>query len=355
MTSFYFAEYQIENGGEKGILILYLLTVFLSSLIGDTLILVASTRFGAIKLNKFIVATMQHIAACDILLSLTFIFPTMFSLITNRWIFGFESVIYLVVKVSYDTSRSLITFLTVSKLYIIKCPLSNQVRLKKVAHVISTCIWLLTFILHGSLLATRQCSFFFSYCEYFIQCRLQPSVAKEIILWFNLIFSAVPSFIIVVTTTAILCHLRKAMKVSRRSGGNVRWHGMAAVSITASVFLIASFPSLTANIAIKSIASVITLDVVKIQLMRTSHFFFMLNIMSNIYIYYFTIPSFRQFVKSKIFVLSKAEMHFRSSRRPTKNDVTNGTIRLETVNFSSSTRLNPRNFDPQVVSPTSST
>ena len=188
MTSPSFAEYDIENDGEKFVLILYSLTVFLSSLIGDTLILVASTRFGAIKLNKFIVAIMQHIAACDILLSITFVLPTIVSLSTNHWIFGFESVFYVIVKVSQDTSRSLITFLTVSKLYIIKCPLSSQVRLTKAAHAISFSIWLLAFVLHGSLLATRQCEFFFSYCEYFIQCHLQPAVAKDIIVWFNLMF-----------------------------------------------------------------------------------------------------------------------------------------------------------------------
>ena len=352
MTSSYFAEYKIENGGEKGILILYLLTVFLSSLIGDTLILVASTRFGAIKLNKFIVAIMQHIAACDMLLSLTFILPTIFSLVSNRWFFRFESVIYLVVKVSYDTSKSLITFLTVSKLYIIKCPLSSPARLKKVAHVISSSIWLIAFVLHGSLLATRQCTFFFSSCEYFIQCHLQSSVAKDIIIWFNLMFNAVPSFIIVVTTAAILCHLRKAMKVSRRSGGNVRWHGMAAVSITAAVFLIASVPSLIVYIAIKSSASTITLDLAKIKIMRISHFFFMLNIMSNIFIYYFTIPSFRQFVKSKVNFCNKAETNAESSRRTTRKDFISRTIRLETVNFSSSTKLKLKTQDPQVISAT---
>ena len=338
MASPSFAEYKIENPGEKFVLILYLLIVFISSLIGDTLILVASTRFEAIKLNKFIVAIMQHIAACDILLSIAFILPTIVSLSTNHWIFGYESVIYLIVKVSHDTNRSLITFLTVSKLYIIKCPLSSQVRLTKVAHAISFSIWLLTFALHGSLLATRQCTFFFSYCEYFIKCRLQPAVAKDIIVWYNLIFNAMPCLIIVVTTTAILCHLRKAMKASRRSGGNVRWHGVAAVSITASVFLIASVPSLIVYITIKSIASGLTIGLAEIQLMRTSHFFYMLNIMSNIYIYYFTIPSFRQFVKSKIYPCKKAEMHFRSARRPNNKDVTSGTIQLETFNISSSTQ-----------------
>ena len=210
-------------------------------------------------------------------------------------------------------------------------------RLTKAAHAISFSIWPLTFVLHGFLLATRQCEFFFNYCEYFIQCHLQPAVAKNIIVCFSLMFNAIPSFIIVVTTTAILCHLRKAMKVSRRSGGNVRWHGMVAVSITATVFLISSVPSLIANIAIKSMASETAPDLAKIKLMRAFHFFFMLNIMSNIYVYYFTIPSFRQFVKSKICLCNKAKMHCRSSRRTSRKDVTSGTIKLKIFNISSST------------------
>ena len=99
MTSPSFA----ENDGGKFVLMLYLLTVFLASLIGDTLIIVASTRSGAIKLNKFIVAIMQHIAACDILLSITFVLPTIVSLSTNHLIFGFESVLITLLSKSAKT------------------------------------------------------------------------------------------------------------------------------------------------------------------------------------------------------------------------------------------------------------
>ena len=44
----------------------YLLFVLISSLIGDTIILLASTRYQALRLNKCVVVVLQHIAVCDI-------------------------------------------------------------------------------------------------------------------------------------------------------------------------------------------------------------------------------------------------------------------------------------------------
>ena len=79
---------KITNIGERCLLIIYLMVVLFSSLIGDTIILIASVRYNAIKLNKFIVAVMQHIAVWDLLQSISFILPTITSLLVDEWVFG---------------------------------------------------------------------------------------------------------------------------------------------------------------------------------------------------------------------------------------------------------------------------
>ena len=118
---------------------------------------------------------------------------------------------------------------------------------------------------------------------------------------------------------------------------------MAAVSITAIVFLCCSLIA-NAYIAIESTTSEIVLDEKEIGLLRTSHFAFVLNIMCNIYIYYFTIPSFRRFVNCKILARNTTELkNYSSEKFPSKTTI--GTIRLETFNFS---RSNQVHRNPQV-------
>ena len=55
----------------------YFVFVLLSSLIGDTTILIASIKYRAFKLHKVVVVIIQHIAVCDLLvLSTTMTFRT---------------------------------------------------------------------------------------------------------------------------------------------------------------------------------------------------------------------------------------------------------------------------------------
>ena len=297
-----FTEFRIQNPGERCLLIGYLTLVFLSSLIGDSVILIASVKFGAIKLHRFIVAVMQHIAVCHLLRLISFVLPTIACLITDSWIRkespGYGT--FFLDEVSHGLSRTLITFLTTSKLFIVKFPLRTKVWTSKAAHVICALFWLYAMTFQTYFLSSQDYILFFSYIEYNVRCDLTSKVSMKVVYWHHLISCIIPSFIIVVTTTAILCHLRKAMRVSRRSGGNVRWHGMVAVSITAIVFCVAAIPVAVSYITIKTKA-IIKLE--KVLLIRFSHFMSALNIMCSIYIYCFTLPSFRRFVKSNLLVL----------------------------------------------------
>ena len=63
------------------------LFVFLSSLFGDTLILIASCH-GGIKVNRSILIMIQNIAASDLGFSVVQILPTCISLVADSWVLG---------------------------------------------------------------------------------------------------------------------------------------------------------------------------------------------------------------------------------------------------------------------------
>ena len=64
----------------------WLVFVLISSLTGDSVILIASLKYKAIKLNRIIVLFIEQIAGCDMFLSLLYIVFTLVPLISNRWV-----------------------------------------------------------------------------------------------------------------------------------------------------------------------------------------------------------------------------------------------------------------------------
>ena len=67
--------YGIHSKTERGLLIGYNSFVIISTVIGDTLILIGSLRYNAIKLHKILVTFIQHIAVVDLLLVVFTIVP----------------------------------------------------------------------------------------------------------------------------------------------------------------------------------------------------------------------------------------------------------------------------------------
>ena len=307
MTPSNFTEHQINNLGERYFLVFYLLLVLLSSLIGDMTILIASAKYDAIKLNKSIVSIMQHIAVCNILLSVSIILPTIVSLVANSWILGnyLKYPVNFLKEVCLPVSRILTTLLAAVKLFIVKFPLTAPIWTKAVSHGACLLSWLFFIAFHSFLLARYKCVLFFSYIEYFIECQLVSKHIIAISFGYALTTFVLPTIIVFIVTAMILSHLLKARKVSRNSGGNVRWHGIVAVFTTSTVFCLASIPNLVVFLYIQvHISSPKSnggdLSANRVAFSRSSHFVATLNILCSFYVYYFTVPSFRQFVISKI-------------------------------------------------------
>ena len=78
----------INSETERGIWVTWSVIVFLCSSFGDTLILLGTLKYSAIKYHKIIVAVMQHLAVCDILLTMFKVLPSTLSLIADHWTLG---------------------------------------------------------------------------------------------------------------------------------------------------------------------------------------------------------------------------------------------------------------------------
>ena len=58
-------KFAIHSETELGIWVTWSVIVVLSSLLGDSLILLGTFRYKAIKLNKILAVIMQHMAICE--------------------------------------------------------------------------------------------------------------------------------------------------------------------------------------------------------------------------------------------------------------------------------------------------
>ena len=138
-------EYAIKNDSLRYTWTAYNIFILLSSLVGDSIILVASIKYRAIKLHKFIVATLQHIAVCDLLAAVVTVFPRVVTLLANDWILG-DDLIYVSSYGFYyfgAVGLLLISVMTSGKLFIVKSPFRARLLTKRRGQLVGTGMWLL--------------------------------------------------------------------------------------------------------------------------------------------------------------------------------------------------------------------
>jgi hypothetical protein len=80
--------YGIHSRTERHLFIGYVSLISISSLIGDTLILIGSLRYNAIKVHKIVVVFIQYPAAADLVIVVLTMMPAAVSLTANHWILG---------------------------------------------------------------------------------------------------------------------------------------------------------------------------------------------------------------------------------------------------------------------------
>ena len=137
----------IETEVERSFLVLWVLTVLVSSLVGDNIILIATCRYKVLNLHKVMVAIVQHMAVCDLLQSEFQVFPSTTALIADKWllvdVMGHIQENLLMIPAGY--SMFLTCVLTTVTFVHLKYPLVARTWSKKKGHII--CLALLGLIM----------------------------------------------------------------------------------------------------------------------------------------------------------------------------------------------------------------
>ena len=295
-------EFGMHNNEVRYFWASYHLFGVLSSIIGDTLILIASFQKDAFKINKILVTVIQHIAVSDLTLTISAVAPAAITLLANSCVLG-QMLCYLKVYfcyIAFAAGMSLIAVLTSSKLLILKYPLRALSWPTKRANQVCSLIWAfaLIFPIHNTLpRCINKDDVHFDYRVYNCEYGYRSDAWITIIPILRFIFAIVPNIIIVATTVPILKYLAVARKSARRVGGSVPWQGNLTVALTAVVYCISTLPYAVNQIAISCMKDPPELFFVHFH--KVSCFLVMINVVANFYIYVLTIRSFRKFLFSK--------------------------------------------------------
>ena len=290
------SEFAIQNEFLRHTWAAYDIFILLSSLIGDSIIIVSSVKYRAFRLNKFIVVIIQHIAACDLLVSLVSVFPRAVSLIANGWIFG-DILKYVAAYGRYNFNAVgllLICAMTTSKLFILKFPLRSRQLTSRKSQLLCTIMWILplSLVISGAIVGDTAV---FDHRTY--DCGLSFSVGTW--RWPVLVglFALVPNFLVIVTT---VCLLVIAKKFASRGGKNLKWQGIISTVLVAVVYCVSIFPYILFTFIGYSQAH-FAMDphgFFQTHFQRITKSFVSINIISNFYIYSMTVISFREFLRS---------------------------------------------------------
>ena len=273
----------------------YFVFVLLSSLIGDTIILIASIKYRAFKLHKVIVVIIQHIAVCDLLVSVSFIAPRTISLLANARVIG-DVLCYLSPYLAYYLNAVavlLICIMTSYKLYILKHSLRTSSLTSSRAHSICAAVWFFsgTVPLLFFIVDKNDVSFDFrSYvCDYHMTSE-HWSWLKPIM---TIVLISVP-IVVVVNNTARLLVI--AVKVARRGGGCLKWQGIMTTILTGAVYCVSMLPYAIYRLGERHFVSESNRNFFHSHFFRIAQSFVILNTISNFYIYCLTLSSFREFL-----------------------------------------------------------
>jgi len=292
----------IQNNAVRYSWALYFLLGILSSLIGDTLILVASLREDAFKIKKFLVVIIQHIAISDLANTLTFLIPTEISLLTNSWVLG-DTLCYIrayTAYMMYLAGMSLIAVLTTSKFLILRYPLRAVSWSDSRAHQVCSLVWVSSLIMPILFFAVDKDDVHFDYRVYNCQYKLSSDVWKKALIPITgFVYGIVPNVVVVTTTILTLKYLADAMKFAKRVQGSVPWQGAVTVPLTSLAYCVSTLPYVVHRIASRYIHEDPP-GLFHLQFYRIFNFLLMINVAANFYIYALTIRSFRSFLYSKV-------------------------------------------------------
>ena len=235
--------YGIHSATERYLLVCYTSLITLSSIFGDTLILIGSSKYNAIKLHESIVHFIQHIAVADLTLSFFRALPGAVSLAANGWILGdfLCHVAYFATYIPALELCQLVMVVALAKLAIVKYPLRTFHFSKRSAHLIACGIWLYSAIFPVAAAIKEKFDIYFSYLDYNCESYGQWKPVENLLFCVAEGFSILASTATTLVSSAMLIYLAKRV-TERDTQSRLRWQGITTVLATVAVHTIATLP-----------------------------------------------------------------------------------------------------------------
>ena len=209
------------------------------SLLGDTTILVASIRYKAFKLQKIVVAFIQHIAVCDLLATISAIIPQLVSLIkdSNNRLLPIMRI--FMISYEYGLCIHLVSAMTLGKLLSLKYPFRAGTWTTTRIHKFCAGIWITALSALVLQILIDKEDIVFDCRVYTYMHTYTSSIWKILLPIISLVVLVTPNVIIVVSTVLLLKEARRVVTDTRES---LRWQGIMTVVLTATVNTISFLP-----------------------------------------------------------------------------------------------------------------
>ena len=276
----------------------WLILVMMTSIIGDSTILIASIHYKAFKLHSTLVVFIEHIAASDLILCVFSLFSSITSLIANKWVFGLHlcTIRVFMCYFAFLAGILFICAVTICKVLLLKYPDKTRYLSRKEAQAVCAGIWLFSLLISATFLSFGRKGILFDYriytCEFSFANHL-----TWLVIGSNVMFILFPNLSIIFCTTILVKHLLEAKKVAKRCGGTAPVQGIITVILTATIYSISTMPYTVFHFLQDSIGGS---DSVVITFYRIAWTFLWFGITSNVFIYSVTVRSFRRFLRSRV-------------------------------------------------------
>lgn len=314
----------VESDGARYTWAGYLLFVIISSLVGDTAILIGSIKYRALKLHKVITVIIQHIAACDLMVCTLDVIPNLVAILSRYQNFRFFSCYVVPFTRSFLNPAAVILIcnMTISKLLLLQYPLRSGRITTKRAHVYCGACWAASLLVPTIFLVADWKAIYFSKRSH--QCGYDDHLVKYVWLkpLVSVVFALLPTGLVVFSTTLLLV---RARQIARRSRETLRWQGLVATILTAAVYCVSVLPTIVYSVTESVLRRKYRGDnLLLTHFYRLAYSFLSLNTISNFYIYTLTVSSFRQFVKTRLQLLYQTVLRKETVRDSAEKEFVGG-------------------------------
>ena len=268
----------------------------LTSLCGNTAVLVSSIKYSAIQLDRVSVVVIRHLAVADLCYSI-YAMLTLGYLVQGMEVYGAVPC-YVISMFSYlftSVDTTLVCVLNISKLTVLLFPLQMRTRSSRCGHFLVGCVWALcgTCVVSIVVMSSVPVELQLLFHSGINKCgSLLYPAAKVVMVVYAITFTFLPSLLIILTTIWLLCYVKRVRGLQRQ--------GVITLLLVSTLFCFAYAPSGSYYFFKGALT-----DEDKATDWFQMYFSFSIyvvyvNYACNPIVYLFTIRSYRKFIRTKV-------------------------------------------------------